>query len=529
MKGNDVDTKNSQRRRGLYAAILASVVACGCSGPDAAKALSNASRPMPVKVVAAIKVNRPITVPILGAITAESRANIGAEADGRVIALLAHEGEHVTAGQALIQLAGDDAQTRVSAAKGGLQQAILSAQADEQIASAKLLQAKMDYGQTKDRLTSAVTLAESKQIEAQAHYDELKRGPRPQEIEAANSDVVAAQSVVESDQTTVDYAKLILKRKSSLLAQGGISQNDVDQAQLDYDHSVQSVQFAQQQLRAKQLYLNLLKEGTPKEELAQGAAQLAAAKESLRAAKTNLASLDDAKQAVAMAQADYDRASFRLKQLQSGSLSDEAAKVLLAQQDLARTQIKSPIDGVVTSLKVVKGQVARAGQIVAEVVGRGGVQMEATAMDQDVAKIHAGEKVHITLRDAHSQEFEGAVQQVLPPGSEGRSWRIIVSVADAGSLAPGSVVNGEVETTESKSVLQVPASVLLNVLDNEADVYVVSKGRLEKRPIQFLSKDSESAFFASGLNAGDQVVIRPTDKMHDGLPVTVETGLGAHR
>jgi RND family efflux transporter MFP subunit len=506
-------------KRTLWLFVICAAVVAGCSGPDAAKAMTHGDKPIAVNTIPALEVSAPVTVPILGAITAESRSNIGAEMDGRVVSLLVREGQHVKAGQALIQLAGDDAQTRVDAAKGGLQQAVLSAQADERIAEAKLLQAQLDFGRTQDRLSSEVKLADSRLAEAQAKYDQLKRGPRPQEIESANSDVTAAQLVVESNQATADFTKIILKRKSTVFAQGGISQNDVDQAQLDYNHAVQSVQFAQQQLRAKQLYLNLLKEGTPKEELAQGMAQLTAAKESFRAATANLASLDDARQVVTMATADHDRALARVKQLLSGGLSDEGAKVALAQQDLARTQIKTPIDGIVSSIKVMRGQVARAGQIVAEVIGQGGVRMEATAMDQDMGRIQSGEHVSITLRDLPGAKYAGLVQQVLPPGSEGRSSRVIVSILGGDHLTSGSVANGEVQTTQKRKLIQIPTSAIFNELDGEADVYVVSNGQARRRPIQIASKTSESVMIASGLTAGDVVVLHPASELHDGSAV----------
>jgi len=505
----------------LFLGALALIVLAGCAGPDSAKALSDKDQPISVQAVTAAEVEEPMTVPILGAVTSSSRSSVGCEIDGQVTALLVREGEHVRAGQALIQLSANDAHAKYSAAEGGLKQATLSAQADEQITAAKLLSAQQDLARTQDKLNSDVKLAESRMAEMQAHYDQLKRGPRPQEIEAANSDVVAAQAVVESDKTTADYAKLVLKRKSSLLGQGGISQNEVDMAQLDYDHAVQSVAFAEQQLRAKQLYLNLLKEGTPREELAQGAAQLAAAKEAYRAANANLASIEDSKQAVLMAQADHDRAASRLKQLESGDLSDEGAKVSLAQQDLARTQIRTPIDGVVSSIKVVRGQVARAGQIVAEVIGQGGVQVEATAMEEDVSKIQRGQRVSLSLRDDPSRHMTGILRDILAPGSEGHSSRIIISIDASDGVRAGQVVTGDVVTSESHHVIKIPADALFSEMDGQADVFVADGETVRERPVQIGEKADGLVTIQSGIAAGDQMVVHPDTHLRDGSRIKV--------
>ncbi len=508
------------------AACLAAVVLAGCAGPDAAKALSKGDQPISVQTVAAAEIDEPVTVPILGAVTSSARSSIGAEIDGRVVSLLVREGQRVRAGQALVQLSSGDAQSLYSAAAGGLKQATLSAQADEQISAAKLLAAQQDLTQTQDKLNSEVKIAESRMAEMQAHYDQLKRGPRPQEIEAANSDVVAAQSVVESDKTTADYAKLILKRKSSLLGQGGISQNEVDMAQLDYDHAVQSVAFAEQQLRAKQLYLNLLKEGTPKEELAQGAAQLSAAKEAYRAAHANLASIANAQQAVRIAQADHDRALARLQQLRAGDLSDEGAKVSIAHEDLARTQIKSPIDGVVSSIKVVRGQVAKAGQIVAEVIGQGGVQVEATAMEEDVSKLQQGQRVSLSLRDDPSRTFDGVIREILAPGSEGHNSRIIINISSASGVRAGQVITGEVTTSISHRVIKAPVDALMSELDGQADVFVADGDSVRQRPVQLGAKADGLVTVQTGLSAGDQVVLHPGSQLRDGSRIKIERAGG---
>lgn len=504
--------------------VLALAVA-GCSGPDSAKALSTVDKPISVQVVTATEAESPVTVPVLGAITSQSHASLGSELDGRVVSLLVKEGDHVKAGQAVIQLTSDDAQARLNAAKGGLETASQAATSDERIASAKLNQAKLDFTTTQDRLNSDVTLATAKLGEAQANYDRLKRGARPEEIESADADVAGVQLLVQADQSTVDFEKRTLKRKADLYAQGGISLNEVDQEQLNYDHAVQAVQQAQAQLRSKQLLAKLLKEGTPKEELAQAAAQVSAAKEGLRAARANLASLDDARQAVAVAQADYDRASARLKQLQAGGkASDEGAKVQLAQEDLQRTQIRAPIDGVVASIKVGRGQVVKAGQTVAEVVSQGGLRMEATALDQDVDQIRAGMAVRITLHSDPGHIFHGFVQSVLSPSSESRTPRVLISLPNVSGLTAGSVASGDVVTTMTHKVLSVPLDATFGQVDTVADVFVVDGNVVHQRPVQVGSKTGDSVQVVSGLSAGDMVVAKPARGLHDCSMISIAAG-----
>ncbi len=510
----------------LLALPLIAVAAAGCSGPGSAKALSASDVPVPVQAITVSQTDTPITIPVLGAITSQSHASLGSELDGRVVSLLVKEGDHVKAGQVLIQLTSDDAQARLDAARGGYETAFQAADSDTRIAGAKLNQAKLNFATTQDRLSSDVTLATAKLGEAQANYDRLKRGARPEEIESADADVAGVQLLVQGDQSTVDFEKRTLKRKADLYAEGGISLNEVDQEQLNYDHAVQAVQQAQAQLRSKQLLAKLLKEGTPKEEMAAVAAQVSAAKEGLRAAKANLASLDDARQAVAVAQADFDRSSGKLKQLQAGGkASDEGAKVQLAQEDLQRTQIRTPMEGVVASIKVGKGQVVKSGQTVAEVVSKGGLRMEATALDQDVNQIHAGMAVRITLHSDPGRTFYGIVDNILAPSNESRTPRILISLPNASGLTAGSVANGDVVTSTNHKVVSVPVDATFGQVDTVADVFVVEGNLVHQRPVQLGSKKGGSVQVVSGLMAGDLVVVKPAKGLHDGSKVSVSAGV----
>jgi hypothetical protein len=118
---------------------------------------------------------------------------------------------------------------------------------------------------------------------------------------------------------------------------------------------------------------------------------------------------------------------------------------------------------------------------------------------------------------------------VLPPGSEGRSSRIIVSINGGSGIVAGSVANGEVRTSDTRTLVQIPVNAILNELDSEADVYVVVEGVARRRPVQIVSKTEELVMIASGLSLGDEVILRPPKNLHDGSPVSVQQGPGEHR
>ncbi len=121
----------------------------------------------------------------------------------------------------------------------------------------------------------ALAAADAQVEKAEADYERLQTGSRPQEIEQAKATVNerdASLKVLESD----------LKRASQLIAEKVITPQE-------YETSVARRDEATAQKRLAEASLNLLVEGYRKEEIAVGKATLSGAKASFKQAQTSLA------------------------------------------------------------------------------------------------------------------------------------------------------------------------------------------------------------------------------------------------
>lgn len=509
-----------------WIASAALLAIAGCSSTNSARALEKDDNAFPVKVAPVSRVSIEDTVPILGTLVAEHRASIGAESEARVVEVVVREGQRVVAGQTLVHLASDDAKVRLDAASGAMEQAQIEAGAEEQIARSRMVQAQNEVGLEKDRLASAVTVAEARRDESQARLKQLIKGPRPQEIERARADVEGQRLVVEAAKQTAALAGRTLKRKKDLFEKGYVAEQDFDQAQNDFDQASKSILFAEEEQRAKELYLTLLKEGTPKEELDQARAQVRAAEEGLRAAKTALGNLERTRQSEIAAIANYRASIAKARAIRAGGpVSDPGAKLRLAQQAMARTQVRAPMSGTVTSIKVVPGQVLRPGQQVAEIIEAGGLRLEATVMEQDIAKVRDGLQVRITSKAVPGRTWDGFVREVLPPGSaEGMSPRIIVSLRNANGLRAGSVASGDILLSASKSEIAIPVAALQGpAASSSASVYVVRGSVARLVQVVLGEQKGDLVYVKSGLAEGDVVVIEGADALSDGSLVRIRT------
>jgi len=113
---------------------------------------------------------------------------------------------------------------------------------------------------------------------AVALYEKLVHGPRPQEIEIAKADVELAQARLVEAQARFARSQLLVSRDN-------ISHADYDTAQRDG-------QMAAAQVAAAQFRLRLLEAGTREEDLAEGKARMMAAQNAIAVTQAELAKCD---------------------------------------------------------------------------------------------------------------------------------------------------------------------------------------------------------------------------------------------
>ena len=237
------------------------------------------------------------------------------------------------------------------------------------------------------------------------------------DVEAARASVLTAQANVQSAlaqvaraQVDVGEAQRDEKRKQDLLAQNFISPAELDTAKARTQSAVQSLNVA-------------------------------------------LAQVD-----VARAQAQNALAIVRQREAQA-----QQARV-----DLERTQIRSPVDGIVIKRSVEVGQTVAASLQAPElfVIARNlsDMQVEAAIDEADISRVRDGQKATFTIDAFPGRSFDGAVRQVRKAAVSAQnvvSYTVVVGFANPGSLMlPGMTANVRIITDTRDNVLKLPNAAL---------------------------------------------------------------------
>ena len=145
------------------------------------------------------------------------------------------------------------------------------------------------------------------------------------------------------------------------------------------------------------------------------------------------------------------------------TISQREASLLVAQLDLDRSEIRSPIDGTVISRTVDIGQTVAASLQapelfkIAQDLRR--IQIEAQVNEADVGAIKEGNPVEFTVDAFPDERFDGKVTQVRLAATELQSvvtYTVIIEAAnDDRRLFPGMTANVQIETAKKRGILRI--------------------------------------------------------------------------
>ncbi len=196
-------------------------------------------------------------------------------------------------------------------------------------------------------------------------------------------------------------------------------------------------------------------------------ADLARARAGLSDAKRQFDRSKDLYQQKAITENDYSTAEYNLE-IAKAALESAQVNLDRAKQNLAYTEIRSPVDGVVIDRTVDVGQTVAASLsapqlfLIAEDLSK--MEILASVDESDIGKIHEGQSVRFTVQAYPDSNFIGTVKQVrLKSTIQENVVNYVVSIAVAnpsGRLLPGMTATVDFIVAESKDVLMVPNAAL---------------------------------------------------------------------
>ena len=137
-------------------------------------------------------------------------------------------------------------------------------------------------------------------------------------------------------------------------------------------------------------------------------------------------------------------------QRNSAQSAAEAARtgVVTARQQLERTEVRAPFDGLVSNRKVSAGDTASVGKELMQVMDPASMRFEGRVSADSIGEVAAGQKVHFRVQGFGRVDFAGTVVRVNPAANEAtRQVEVLVSFDDPGRMpaVAGLYAEGRIE------------------------------------------------------------------------------------
>jgi multidrug resistance efflux pump len=298
--------------------------------------------------------------------TIETREiRVGSKVGGRVLAVLAEEGQELQAGAPLVRF--DIAELEAQ-----------RMQAEARIEQHRARLRRLERGARPEEIAQARAAAEA----ARANLEAIRNWPRPEEIEQAKSALAAAEAEHNS-------AEASFQRARKLHATGDTSQQEFDSAKF-------RAETARARRDAEKKRLDLLLNGARKEEIR-------AAEERYRQAREAEALVLAGPRAeeIADARAQLAEAEARLEQI----------KV-----QIDEGEIKAPASSNVEILPVRPGDLITPNQTIARLLEKDQIYIRVYVPEPRLGLVRVGQKARIKVDTFTDRTFDGTVEQINTQG-----------------------------------------------------------------------------------------------------------------
>jgi len=363
----------------------------------------------------------------------------------------------------------------VSATVAPLQRAILSS-----VASGNVLEVNGQIGEHVTKGDLLVKIDDST-LQAQLRQNDALLAAAQARYQSAlanaSGTMSSANAGLASARIAADSADATLRRDLTLLKEGYVSQQAVDQQQ----------------------------------------AATAAADSALRAAEVQ-ATNSNLSGSASSAQADLRNSQ--------AAVSSAAAASALIQAQIAQTNVRAPFDGVIVFRYVDPGSLAAPGTTLMDVDQLDHVYVDAGISGDQLKFIHRGTPVTVTVGSVPGHSWHGAVDYFDPsaePGTVTYLAKIVLANPDL-VLRGGMVAQAAfVQAHKSNALLAPTASVYLT--DTGYSMFIIQDGKATVVPVDTgLQNDQWTEVTGKGLAANVQAILNHSATLQPGTPVMAGGG-----
>ena len=301
--------------------------------------------------------------------------------------------------------------------------------------------------------------------QAEAAYATGTTASLPEELQKATGDTQAAKELFEAQ-------KKVYESRQELFKQGALPRKELDQATVDFTQARNQYELAQRHL-------------------------------------------------------DSLNATVKQQELKSleGQLSSARGKYQGAQAQLSYSEIRSPLDGIVTDRPLYPGEMAASGTPLMTVMDISRVTARAHIPQTDAAQLKVGDKATIDVPGI-DHAVDGQVVLVSPaldPNSTTVEVWVQAKNPDR-TLKPGTSARVSMVAQVVPDALVVPATAVLKGADGATTVMLVgSDQHAHQQPVKLGIRQNDDVQIVEGLKEGQRVVAEGAYGLPDNAKVSIES------
>jgi len=300
--------------------------------------------------------------------------------------------------------------------------------------------------------------------QAQAAYETTTAASLPEEIQKAQADVQQSQQALNAQEK-------VFESRQQLFDQGALPRKELDQSRVDFTQANNQYAIAKKHLDA------LMAIGKQQE---------------LKAA--------------------------------AGQLESAKGKYLGAQAQLSYSEIRSPIDGVITDRPLYPGEMAAAGTPLLTVMDLSSVIAKAHIPQSEAAALKVGDPGTVTAPGL-DKPVEGEVT-VVSPALDPNSTTVEVwfeAKNPKHNLKPGTSVQLSVTAQTVKNALVVPVTSVLTGPDGSTTVMAAgSDGRAHQKAVKLGIRNGDDVQITDGVTESDKVISNGAYGLPDKTKIKIE-------
>lgn len=221
-------------------------------------------------------------------------------------------------------------------------------------------------------------------------------------------------------------------------------------------------------------------------------------------------------------QRDLERAVLSRQQSQA-QLSEAEARLALANQQLGRTRIVAPFDGVVSERRASAGDIVQPGTPLYTVIDPTSMRLEAAVPASQLETLKPGARVDFSVGGFGDRTFAGEIERINPAVDPATGQvRLYVTLPNTEqTLLTGLFAEGRVASVQ-RQVASVPTSAV-NLRAEPPTVMRVKDGRVDQVPVTIGMTDELSRMveLRSGVQVGDVLLRGSAQDLAEGTQVKV--------